>query len=366
MGPEARRWRRFFTPDRGHIPPGSDRTGRHRIRAPDVRHRSGAGTEEKERGRRHELQPGDRTGGPGYHDAVTLGDESRGACRRAGRGMSLSIAIANLSTSIDDATFAAAVAAIDVQVSRDFQPEWGAGGTLTADAGRPQRRLCQPRCGERCGDLCRRRVERSHTRHERRVRLPCATGRPALRVRLSRRLRAVRRAMVVHALTRGAGDAGRSNDGNDGDRPRPARPRRPRPDGRIRTRGLRPYSGRHLSGRRDRRGQLRHQGLVRIARRIVGDEFPRSAAQSVRRAPQGLFPVRGRRRPTSATARPWTRDTWPPAPCSTAIGARPAAAPVSLTGFERSGRLSPRAHPTASWFSRSELYLVAFQLKGGG
>jgi hypothetical protein len=46
--------------------------------------------------------------------------------------MTLSIAIANLSTSIDDATFAAAVAAIGVQVSRDFQPEWGAGATLTA------------------------------------------------------------------------------------------------------------------------------------------------------------------------------------------------------------------------------------------
>jgi hypothetical protein len=43
----------------------------------------------------------------------------------------LSIAIANLSTSIDDATFAATVAAIGLQVSGDFQPEWGAGATLT-------------------------------------------------------------------------------------------------------------------------------------------------------------------------------------------------------------------------------------------
>lgn len=45
--------------------------------------------------------------------------------------MTLSIAIANLSTSIDDATFANALAAISLQVSRDFQPEWGAGATLT-------------------------------------------------------------------------------------------------------------------------------------------------------------------------------------------------------------------------------------------
>ena len=46
--------------------------------------------------------------------------------------MTLSIAIANLSTAIDDGAFSAAVAAIGVQVSRDFQPEWGAGATLTA------------------------------------------------------------------------------------------------------------------------------------------------------------------------------------------------------------------------------------------
>jgi len=48
------------------------------------------------------------------------------------KGSSLSIAIANLSAAIDDAAFAAAVAAIGLQVSRDFQPEWGAGATLTA------------------------------------------------------------------------------------------------------------------------------------------------------------------------------------------------------------------------------------------
>jgi hypothetical protein len=47
-------------------------------------------------------------------------------------GTSLAITVANLSTSIDDAAFAAAVAAISLQVSRDFQPEWGAGGALTA------------------------------------------------------------------------------------------------------------------------------------------------------------------------------------------------------------------------------------------
>jgi hypothetical protein len=44
----------------------------------------------------------------------------------------LSITIANLSTSIGDDAFAGAVAAIGVQVSRDFQPEWGAAGALTA------------------------------------------------------------------------------------------------------------------------------------------------------------------------------------------------------------------------------------------
>jgi hypothetical protein len=48
------------------------------------------------------------------------------------KGSALSVAIANLSTSIDDASFAAAVAAIGVQVRRDFQPEWGAGAYLTA------------------------------------------------------------------------------------------------------------------------------------------------------------------------------------------------------------------------------------------
>ncbi len=44
----------------------------------------------------------------------------------------LNLVVANLSTSIDDATFSAAVAAIGLQVSRDFQPQWGSGGVLTA------------------------------------------------------------------------------------------------------------------------------------------------------------------------------------------------------------------------------------------
>ena len=48
------------------------------------------------------------------------------------KGSTLSIAMANLSTAIDDATFGAAVAAIGLQVSRDFQPEWGTAATLTA------------------------------------------------------------------------------------------------------------------------------------------------------------------------------------------------------------------------------------------
>ncbi len=47
------------------------------------------------------------------------------------KGSTLSIAIANLSSTIDDTAFAAAVVAIGVQVNRDFQPEWGAGATLT-------------------------------------------------------------------------------------------------------------------------------------------------------------------------------------------------------------------------------------------
>ncbi len=42
----------------------------------------------------------------------------------------LTLSIANVSTTIDDATFAAAVAAIGVQVSRDFQAEWGMGAQL--------------------------------------------------------------------------------------------------------------------------------------------------------------------------------------------------------------------------------------------
>ncbi len=43
---------------------------------------------------------------------------------------SLNLLVANLSTKIDDATFAAAVTAIGIQVSRDFQPEWGGAATL--------------------------------------------------------------------------------------------------------------------------------------------------------------------------------------------------------------------------------------------
>ena len=42
----------------------------------------------------------------------------------------LTLSIANLSATIGDATFAAAVAAIGVQVSRDFQAEWGMGAEL--------------------------------------------------------------------------------------------------------------------------------------------------------------------------------------------------------------------------------------------
>jgi hypothetical protein len=45
---------------------------------------------------------------------------------------SLNLLVANLSTSIDDAAFAAAVAAVSVQVSRDFQPEWGSAASLRA------------------------------------------------------------------------------------------------------------------------------------------------------------------------------------------------------------------------------------------
>jgi len=42
----------------------------------------------------------------------------------------LTLSVANLSTMIDDTTFVAAVAAIGVQVSRDFQAEWGTGAQL--------------------------------------------------------------------------------------------------------------------------------------------------------------------------------------------------------------------------------------------
>ncbi len=47
----------------------------------------------------------------------------------AGAVAPLSLAIANLS-SVDDATFAKVVAAIQQQVTADFQPEWGVGATL--------------------------------------------------------------------------------------------------------------------------------------------------------------------------------------------------------------------------------------------
>lgn len=44
----------------------------------------------------------------------------------------MTLTVANLSTAVDDSTFAAGVAAIGVQVNRDFQPLWGTGATLTA------------------------------------------------------------------------------------------------------------------------------------------------------------------------------------------------------------------------------------------
>ena len=44
----------------------------------------------------------------------------------------LALVIANLTTTIDDEVFAAAVAAVSLQVSRDFQPEWGAAATISA------------------------------------------------------------------------------------------------------------------------------------------------------------------------------------------------------------------------------------------
>jgi hypothetical protein len=43
----------------------------------------------------------------------------------------MNLTIANVSTSIDDPTFANAVAAIALQVTRDFQPEWGSAATLS-------------------------------------------------------------------------------------------------------------------------------------------------------------------------------------------------------------------------------------------
>jgi hypothetical protein len=47
-------------------------------------------------------------------------------------GPSLNLMVVNLSTAIDDATFSVAVAAIGVQVNRDFQPAWGSNATLSA------------------------------------------------------------------------------------------------------------------------------------------------------------------------------------------------------------------------------------------
>ena len=105
--------------------------------------------------------------------------------RGPAKGSTLSIAIANLSSAIDDAAFAAAVAAIGVQVNRDFQPEWGAGATLHAQPDHPGRRRGQHRCGERRGDLRRRRGDRSHPRHERGLRLSRAQRRPAVPMRSS-------------------------------------------------------------------------------------------------------------------------------------------------------------------------------------
>ena len=47
-------------------------------------------------------------------------------------GPSLNLMVVNLSTAIDDPTFSTTVAAIGVQVSRDFQPAWGSNATLSA------------------------------------------------------------------------------------------------------------------------------------------------------------------------------------------------------------------------------------------
>lgn len=43
----------------------------------------------------------------------------------------MNLTIANISTSVDDPTFAAVVSAISLQVSRDFQPLWNVTATLT-------------------------------------------------------------------------------------------------------------------------------------------------------------------------------------------------------------------------------------------
>ena len=54
------------------------------------------------------------------------------ATTAAAKGSTLNVVIANLSAAIDDPTFANVVAAIGVQVTRDFQPEWSAGAALSA------------------------------------------------------------------------------------------------------------------------------------------------------------------------------------------------------------------------------------------
>jgi hypothetical protein len=49
----------------------------------------------------------------------------------ASQGPTMNITVANLSSAVDDQAFAAAVAAIAIQASRDFQPAWGTGARLT-------------------------------------------------------------------------------------------------------------------------------------------------------------------------------------------------------------------------------------------
>jgi hypothetical protein len=65
--------------------------------------------------------------------ATASADTSRAAAPAPAvlAGSTLNLVIANLSTTIDDAAFATAVAAIAEQVSRDFLPEWGVGAALS-------------------------------------------------------------------------------------------------------------------------------------------------------------------------------------------------------------------------------------------